>query len=121
MPSDNVFERAMLNIQTKLCTFNIHNFVHLYSESDPVFCAVNDSFENYCFNVNDSLEIIIKLLSFQLNVQFEEPDIQDVQITSFIRDVYDVLEKQKPKTNTLYIHSPPSAGKNFFIDALLAF
>lgn len=43
MPSDNVFERAMLNIRQ----WNFFDFCKLYSESSPIFGSVNTFFEDY--------------------------------------------------------------------------
>lgn len=38
----------------------------------------------------------------------------------FVQNVLDVIDKVNPKVNALVIVSPPSAGKTFFIESLLA-
>lgn len=107
MPSDNVFERAMLNIQTKLCHWSLDDYIKLYGESDPIFCAVNNNFEDYYYSVRRSAEIVGELLAYQTGTQYEEEDIQAVHIKGALTEILDVCEKRRPKCNTLYIVSPP--------------
>lgn len=121
MPSDQVFERAMLNIQTKLCQWSLDDFISLYMESLPIFCAVNVEFEQYYFNVDESKEQLIDLITYQLNIEYDNPDLIFSEVKNFLECIYNVCEKKIPKCNSIYIVSPPSSGKNYFMDAILSF
>lgn len=121
LPSDQVYIRALLNLQTTLAQWNIDAFIDLYLHSTPVWCAVFTDFYDYYYGIEDSFEYMIRLLVFQLNLDFEEADIQRIHIKTYLQELYDVCEKKRAKTNTLFIISEPSAGKNWFIDAVLAF
>lgn len=64
-------------------------------------------------NREDSLEIVNQLLRYQFNDD-------DVEICKFLQSLVDVLDRKIPKCNSLSIMSPPSAGKNFFMDMIFA-
>lgn len=61
----------------------------------------------------DSIEWIDELLKHQF-----DDNVEDICI--FLHALVDIINKKIPKCNTLVIHSPPSAGKNFFFDMILA-
>lgn len=70
------------------------------------------------YNLEESFEIIEKLLRFQ----FED---DDSRIKEFLQHLVNVLDRQpdeypdsNSKCNTFLVHSPPSAGKNFFFDTI---
>lgn len=64
-------------------------------------------------SIEDSVEWIDELLKFQFD--------NDVHLISeFLTNLVDIIDKKIPKCNTLCILSPPSAGKNFFFDMVLA-
>lgn len=44
---------------------------------------------------------------------------QNIDRGQFVRDVFDVLLKKRPKINTLGIQGPPNAGKSFVLRSLL--
>lgn len=62
-------------------------------------------------NLEESTEILNKLLLFQF--KNDEDAIKE-----FLNDLVDVIDKRIPKKNTLIICSPPSAGKNYFLDTI---
>lgn len=64
-------------------------------------------------NREDSLDIVNQLLRFQFNDD-------DAEICKFLQALVDVLDRKIPKCNSLSILSPPSAGKNFFMDMIFA-
>ena len=44
-----------------------------------------------------------------------------MSILDFVTTLFNILERREPKLNTMVIHSPPSAGKNFFFDCIKAY
>lgn len=67
-----------------------------------------DQFDNYYLDYNESQNIIDTLLDYQMG---EEK-------YNFIYNLINVLEMNIPKCNCFLVISPPSAGKNFFFDAI---
>lgn len=63
--------------------------------------------------MEESLLWIDELIRFQCGDSDEE-------ILHFLNSLVDILDKRLSKCNGLVIHSPPSAGKNFFMDMLFA-
>lgn len=121
MPSDQVFIRAMMNLQTKLMKFELKNFIDLYITHNAIWSAINTNFNEYYLNLNDSFKIVNHLVQFQLNCLEDDKDVRQAKCKAFWTDIYNVMEKIIPKKNTIYVVSPPSAGKNFLFDAILAF
>lgn len=64
-------------------------------------------------SMEDSIKIVNELLRYQFNDCLES-------ITHFLTSLVDVLDKRLPKCNCISVKSPPSAGKNFFFDMVLA-
>lgn len=96
----------------KLMRYSIEDFhKEIYSKEGciPIFSAGHVKLEDYYYNDEDSLSIINKLIEFQFNNDEE-------YIFKFLKSLYDVLNRNIPKCNCMLIHSPPSAGKNFFFD-----
>nr|AIT71975.1 nonstructural protein NS1 [Hordeum marinum Itera-like densovirus] len=89
----------------------------------PIWGAISSKdLLNTYYTVDESQDIVEELLDFQMqNDQLEYfDDLEDAK-RKFITDLYEILEKKHQKTNTFQIVSPPSAGKNFFIETVLAF
>jgi hypothetical protein len=74
---------------------------------DPEWCSIN----GLRYSLNESAQIAEQLLIFQTG---SSDGVKD-----FIQTLYDVLSRRHNKKNALEIESPPSAGKNFFMDPLL--
>lgn len=70
--------------------------------------AITMDSEEYYYDVDNSVQILDKLLHFQFN--------SDEDITHFLREFYLILEKKVPKRNTILVKGPPSSGKNVFFD-----
>ena len=85
----------------------------MYNHPDcqPIFSAGFGNFETYYYNVENSIKIMDELIQFQCGG--DEDAILD-----FVTTLYKVLERKVPKMNCMVIYSPPSAGKNFFFDAV---
>lgn len=121
LPSDSCFDRAMTNIQTRLTNWSFNDFVHHYAETSPIFCAVQNDMKNYYYDIKNSSSAILRLLKYQLNIEYDDFDFQCTVIKEFLESLYNICEKKIPKCNTFYIFSPPSAGKNWFIDMVSSF
>lgn len=95
------------------------DFVNYYSTIQKSYWyAVATGPEDYYYSPEESLTIVELLLKFQLDEEHHMEKSESECIQKFIQDLYDVLEKKLPKVNTFYIESPPSAGKNFLLDAV---
>lgn len=123
--SDKQIQRAFQILMKITMNMTYLEFKTLYTHIDckPIWGAIssNDILETY-YTLEESKEIVEDLLDYQLsNDQLDYyDDIHDAKC-KFIKDLYDILEKKNQKTNTFQIVSPPSAGKNFFIETILAF
>ena len=111
--SDREVQSVINNWTKQLCTWSMEDFNVLYSEPDckPLFGAGYNDVENYYYNVDDSVQIMDDLISYQCN------DDDDLKY-AFLSDLYNILERKKSKLNSILVYSPPSAGKNFFFDAI---
>ena len=78
----------------------------------PRFCAVTCERESYYMDLEESMQAFKRLLYYQCG----EPE----QVYKFLKHLFEVLNISKPKRYCLLIISPPSAGKNWFIDSVLA-
>jgi hypothetical protein len=67
-----------------------------------------------CFPLKDSVSIAKEFLQFQFNGDEES-------VVNFLQVCASVLNRETQKKNCIEILSPPSAGKNWFIDPILVF
>lgn len=119
MNSDKCFQRAVQFVRTMLCKFTYFDYLKLYKSTTPIFCALNGKIFDYYYDYNESLKICVELLEYQFHGDGSISQL--MQIKEFIQTLYDILEKKKAKTNSILIISAPTAGKNFFLDAILHF
>lgn len=99
----------------KLMRYSVEDFYNnIYSNPEciPIFSAGHVDVDSYYYDIEDSLDVINKLLNVQFN--HKEEDIYD-----FLRVLYDILNRNIPKCNTILVFSPPSAGKNYFFDMVM--
>nr|QOD39448.1 NS1 [uncultured densovirus] len=96
-----------------LISYKMSMYQDIYSKEDcvPIFSAGYSDYYDYYYNIDQSIDVIDKLISFQCD---DDPET----IHEFVKCLYDVLERKHPKLNTIVLHSPPTAGKNFLIDAV---
>lgn len=87
------------------------DFISLYEKTNPLFDAPHGNISQYYMDVPSSYAAIVELLEYQLG-----SDVPD-----FVTNLYNLLERRVPKKNCMEIVSPPSAGKNFFFDAVVSF
>lgn len=91
---------------------NVTETVSLWdSEFTDVYEQELKDFETYYLDKEETLEWTSKLLDFQTEGKVKE----------FLVDLVDVLDKKRFKTNTIFVYSPTSGGKNFFFDFVLNF
>nr|QOD39532.1 NS1 [uncultured densovirus] len=110
---DREIKAAISSFKDNLTTYSIFEFQDMYNKETckPIFSAGFGNFETYYYNIENSIKIMDELVRFQCG------DDEDA-IFDFIETLYNVLERKVPKLNCMVIHSPPSAGKNFFFDAI---
>lgn len=114
--SDREIKAAICSFKDNLTTYSMQEFQDMYNKEDcqPIFSAGFGNFENYYYNVENSLKIMDELIQFQCG--HDEDAILD-----FVTTLFNIIERKVPKLNCIVIHSPPSAGKNFFFDAIKDF
>lgn len=88
--------------------YSLRDIYNVLQNASPLFFTSM----NYDTREN-SLEIVDELIRYQCQDD-------DELISIFLSSVVDIIDKRLPKCNALSIFSPPSAGKNFFIDMILA-
>lgn len=114
--NDKFAERDVRNWCSKLNSWTFNDF-KLYYEDDkvsPYFNSYNRLSSEVYYSIDESVDIAVKLLKYQFHNISEN-------ITIFLTDLYNILDKKVPKLNTLAILADPNAGKNFFFDAVSAF
>lgn len=97
-----------------LNTWKYSDFVDFYNKESTVliWSALSvDEFDTYYYSYDESQDIILKLLQHQLGEG----------IYNFANDLINILERNVPKRNCFVVISPPSAGKNYFFDAIRDF
>lgn len=112
--SDNFTVRNVVDVfSKKVMTWNIQDFFDFYTKDgcNPIFSAGYGNVNDVYYDLEDSTAALVELVKFQFNNN-------DDAILDFMTSLYNILERVVPKCNTMLIHSPPSAGKNFFFDAV---
>lgn len=108
---------ALCNWCSRIRLWTVADFNAYYSDGDvkPYFNAYNrDNLSDTYYSINESVDVTERLLYLQFE---DDPQV----VSNFLNNLYDVVDKRVPKLNSLCIVSPPSAGKNFFFDAVAAF
>lgn len=106
--------KIMNNFINNMSFKDIYMYLKTIEPQNLIFNAPEGNIHNYYYNINESLEILEDLLNYQF---FNDSE----QITNFLNILYNVIDKHIPKKNTIFILSPPNAGKNFFFDAFIHF
>lgn len=123
--SDRQIQRAIQILMKITMNMTFSQLKDMYQKEDsiPIWGATgSQELLNTYYSLDESKEIVEELLDFQMtNDLLEYFDSLEDAKRKFITDLYEILEKTHQKTNTFSIVSPPSAGKNFFIETVLAF
>lgn len=96
--------------------WNIFDFNIYYHTTGvkPYFNGYGRTEANIYYSVEKSLSIANELLMYQF-----QNDKNNV--LNFLTTLYNTVDKKVPKLNSLCIYSAPSAGKNYFFDAVASF
>lgn len=125
IPSDKMVKRAIYLVQFQTIHFSFNDFTNHYLADDVnlIFGASSSlTYNDYYLDISSSIKVIEHLLDYQLNTMSIYSEFTpDEKKRMFIQNLYDVLEKKLPKKNSFMIVSAPSAGKNFFFDAILSY
>lgn len=107
---------AVRNYCCRIREWSVGQFHEYYSKPEvkPYFNAYARDAKQVYYDLETSVQIADELLMYQFNDDRE-------LVCKFLQDVYDVCNKTYPKRNSMVIHSPPSAGKNFFFDAVASY
>lgn len=87
---------------------SLRDIYNMLKDQNPVFIT-----SMLYGNKEESLNWIDELLRYQCN---DDDEI----ISTFLGSLVDILDKKIPKCNGLCVQGPPSSGKNFFFDMILA-
>lgn len=115
--SDNIILKDVVDYMAKkFCRYSLHDFNVFYKRPNctPYFSAGYRDVDDKYMNIEDTKSIINRLLMYQCNEDTE-------QVKAFLLALYNIIERNIPKTNTFLLYGPPSSGKNFFIDMILAY
>lgn len=114
--NSNKVNEAIKMWSYKINDYSLRDFYDMYNTDCKEELIFSRSKAYY--SIEESTEILNKLLIHQF-------DDDESQITDFLQHLVNVVDKQpkdRPftniKCNTFLVHSPPSAGKNFFFDTL---
>lgn len=110
-------QAVIRRISIEITEWQIENFMTKYNNCDPmylIFNAPKGDINNHYYAIDVSVDILNELLLYQF-----DNNVELVKI--FLEDVYNVCEKKEAKRNTLFVLSPPNAGKNYFFDAIVHF
>lgn len=92
---------------TDMSITEIFEYTRKIDNEKLIYAANWNEVNKTYFTIEESVNVIEKFLMYQGNIQ------------KFLKNLYDIIEKKRPKQNCLYIVSPPNAGKNFFFDMVL--
>lgn len=108
MDTGNTFSKTILNNYNQDSVEMSYADLFLYTSSIPsnehIYAANMHERDLYYYNLSQSVNVIEKLLLEQCQ---------------WSTDVYSIVDNKKQRLNTLLIVSPPAAGKNFFLDAVV--
>lgn len=107
---------SLRNFCSRIREWTIFDFNQYYSQTNvtPYFNAYSRDCKSIYYTLDESVRIANELLDYQF-----ENDTDAIKV--FLRNLYEVVDKIIPKRNSLAILSPPSAGKNFFMDAVASY
>lgn len=104
-------EFALKDFLIDVNKMSLREFFNMYEmREDHIFDSSRYATNSY-FSLEESTKILNDLLKFQFN------DDED-EIKKFLTSVVDIIDKRVAKLNTLVICSPPSGGKNYFLDTI---
>lgn len=115
--ADNQIVKDVIDYMSKrFCRYTLHDYNVFYKRADciPYFSAGYRDVDDKYMNIEDTRTIIQRLLMHQCN---DDIDL----VKGMLLALYNIIERKIPKTNTFLLFGPPSSGKNFFMDMILAY
>lgn len=110
--SDNPdFKCALSVVNSEYMRYSYFDFLNLFSKHEPLFGNLANSPSHY-LGVEHSYKILRRLLVYQMG---------ESEVPEFMNTLVNVIDRRVPKLNCIHVQSPPSAGKNFFFDAVKDF
>lgn len=110
-----VFHKGFHALAVEYNSWSAQDFYTHFWQLDPqnvIFAAPEGNIDDYYYNVNVSLEILLRLLKFQFNDN-------DAECAAFVKILFAVCEKSIPKLNVVVLCGSACSGKTYFIDVVL--
>lgn len=99
-------------IKLKYCELSVEGiYDHVMSCEKMYYAATFGNFSEYYYDVDESIEVLNNILVYQLK--------DEVEIKSFLKNLYDVLNKNLPIINTFFVHCNQNGGQSLFFDAVV--
>ncbi|QOR29555.1 nonstructural protein [Bat-associated densovirus 4] len=106
--SDVDYRRAFTQVQREISLKNYTQLLELHNSVTGTYYARGP---DHYLDIDDSFIFVKRLLEHQFGSNVKQ---------SF-KDLFDILEKNISKMNTICIVSPPNSGKTWFVDMISAF
>nr|QUS52550.1 NS1 [Mute swan feces associated ambidensovirus 6] len=115
-PDNRLSQSVIDSFSNYLCHYTLEDLYKMYTapNANPCFIATNNKPFSIYYDVEDSVFKLNELLLWQFH---NDPDL----VYLFLLDLYNVVDRKLSKCNSILVYSPPSAGKNWFFDTVLAF
>lgn len=104
--------RIVNNSYNELSIVDLYEHFKRLEPQHLIFNAPLAATDSYYYTIDESVDVLNRLLLFQFDRSTEH-------ILKFLRELVAVIDRLVPKKNTLYVLSPPNAGKNYFFDCCL--
>lgn len=99
-------------IKLKYCEMSIEGiYDHIMSCDQMYYAATFGNFSDFYYSIEQSTVELEHILLYQFNSNKDS-------IRSFLKNLYDVLNKNLPKINAFFVYGSPYGGKSFFFDAV---
>lgn len=110
--SDSDYKKAVSYVQRKTQSLTYVDLLHWYSVADkgPVWYSRKDG---HYLPLLESWKVVHGILLHQYG--------SVVYVREFLVRLFNILEKQLPKKNAMFIYGPPNCGKSYVIENLLSF
>lgn len=102
--SDSNFHLAIDIFQREICNKSINELIEFYLQCTPLFGCTSGHIYDYYYSIEESTDKLNNLLLFQHNNDTEN-------VHSFLKILYNVLDKRVEKKNCIQIRGHSNAGK----------
>lgn len=109
---ETVLEKRRMELM-RLSMRELYEYFCRVAPGKLLFNAPEARLAQHYYSIEESVRKMEQLLHFQ----FDSED----EIVQFLVDVYYIISKRLPKKNTLFILSPPNAGKKWFFNSVVHF